>query len=315
MNRAITLVVVLLALFGCTRMPDRNAGSPAHRASSAGSPAMRSESPPSPVSEAVPSATMGEPAHSGSGSLRSATSDCDRVHEYQRWAPRETTTSPILKADCFDSDNCITIRPVTKHNPGCSNDGAHCQPIVILPQALASDSKKANAIQAILDETIEDVMPREDDCWLSFLDYTIHFDEHGILDVSFRISGSGAYPSTFTQHVSIAIATGRRITPDVSFRELAELARVVDKKLQAAVRTTPTVEPDHYKYNERATFDVGNLADFIVTPSGIVFRYDFGLPHVTRVASPDSEYLITPPELKHFIDLAGPLGWILGTPP
>jgi len=184
-----------------------------------------------------------------------------------------------------------------------------------LPQALASDSKKANAVQTILDKTVDDVMPREDDCWLSFLDYTIHFDGHGILDVTFRISGSGAYPSTFTKHVSIAIATGVRMTPEASFRELAELARAVDKKLQAAVRTAPTVEPAHYKYNERATFEVANLADFIITPSGIVFRYDFGLPHVTRVASPDSEYLITPGELKHFIELTGPLGWIIGTRP
>lgn len=55
-----------------------------------------------------------------------------------------------------------------------------------------------------------------------------------------------------------------------------------------------------------------HLDSFLVLDTGVVFLFDFGLPHAVEVATPISEFPMTRAELRGFIRADGPLGWMLG---
>jgi hypothetical protein len=47
------------------------------------------------------------------------------------------------------------------------------------------------------------------------------------------------------------------------------------------------------------------LNNFIVTPNGITFYYDFGFPHVAKALEPDNSFPVTNEELQPFLKKNG----------
>ena len=195
-------------------------------------------------------------------------------------------------------------------------------PEMVRPRVEAADRGRQAAVQRALDRVYAQWKGDNDDCWMEYFDYTIHHDENDILDITFRASGMGAYPWTHTAHITLDLKTARVLEPKLAFdpKQLKALARLVDKKVQAAVKAGPAHGADCCD-GERWTpdrddvpaFRSNALGDFIVTSRGLVFFYDFGIAHVMQIMTPKSEYLITPRELAPYIAANGPLGWLKET--
>jgi len=166
------------------------------------------------------------------------------------------------------------------------------------------------AIQELLDAQISEA--REDHCWLKFLDYTIHHDAHGILDISFRFTGSGAYPSTQTTHVTIDLTTGERLRADRAFSPpvLPALTSALRRQVASAWKAAVKAHPEAFRGRELPALGTEHLEKFIVHPDGIVFLFDFGLPHALESATPKSEFAWTKPEIRPFIAPDGPLRFL-----
>jgi hypothetical protein len=259
-----------------------------------------SPAPPSPgsISGASPS-----PASSASGSLGERPSDCQRKHWDNPWRPLQTNDKPLQSVACSDA-GCVSIDPVVSKGDRCPN---RCRRVTITPRVSASDAAREARIQTLLDAQVADVTG--DDCWLLFLDYSIHHDSNGILDVSFRMSGLGAYPSTQTAHVTVDLETGSRLrAADVfSPRTLPELTRAMNGKLLTAWRRATQEHAEVFRGREAPRFGREHLDDFIVHAEGITFFFDYGLPHALELAMPASEFLWTKRDIARFIDPKGPL--------
>jgi hypothetical protein len=180
---------------------------------------------------------------------------------------------------------------------------------VIRPKVSGPDRHQVNEIQALLDATVSDwVQP---DCGTHFLDYSVNYDAHSILDVTFRMSTSGAYPSLSTRHVLLDLKTRTLINAESVYRRepWPDFAKALSAKVKAAVRKAPITPPGNF--DDPAIPEFSAFSEFIVTDRGLVFLFDFQLPHATEAASPDSEILMTRQELKPFLNPDGPLGWLL----
>jgi hypothetical protein len=178
------------------------------------------------------------------------------------------------------------------------------------PRVASPDAARTERIQKVLDEQVIDAT--NDDCWLTFLDYTVHHDSNGVLDISFRFSGSGAYPSTQTAHVTLDLASGRRLRATDAFTSsaLPELTRTMNGKVLAAWRRASKEHAEVYQNREAPRFALEHLDNVIVRPEGITFFFDYGLPHAIELAMPASEFAFSKGEIARFIDAEGPLRFL-----
>ena len=71
--------------------------------------------------------------------------------------------------------------------------------------------------------------------WLTDLSYEVNYNKNGILDISLRQEGSGAYPDSQTHNLVIDLKTGRQVKFDDVFKagSKAEFAGMVNQKLEA----------------------------------------------------------------------------------
>jgi hypothetical protein len=183
-----------------------------------------------------------------------------------------------------------------------------------MPRVTAADPGRARALQALLAAETSEF--RADDCWLAFLDYTIHHAANGVLDLSFRASGSGAYPSLQTAHVRIDLATLERIRASAAFstRTLPELTNLVRRRVLAAWKASAKNHPEIFSTREAPEFRPEHLENFSVHADGVTFFFDFGLPHAVALATPESEYPFTRAEIRRFVEPRGPLRWLADAP-
>jgi hypothetical protein len=199
------------------------------------------------------------------------------------------------------------MKPLVDRGEACPD---RCRRVTIVPRVSSPDPARTERIQNLLDAQITEVTG--DDCWLTFLDYTVHHDERGILDVTFRMSGLGAYPSTQTAHVAIDLSTGTRLRAANVFssRTLPELTRAMNTKVLAAWRRAAKEHAEVFRGREIPRFATEHLDNFIVHSEGITFFFDYGLPHAIELAMPTSEFPFAKREIQRFIDPAGPLRFL-----
>jgi hypothetical protein len=173
--------------------------------------------------------------------------------------------------------------------------------------------------------------------WLDGIDYTVNYNRRFILDITFTIEGTGAYPSSSWVHRLIDLKTGEIIKARHSFRRalLRQLAAKVDLKMQRAIEeikedSRKELESlkdsqdrakyeDHMAYDEHMRsvlegkrFTIRCLDNFRIDDRGVTFLYDFGMPHMILAMEPESEYFFSWPELKPYLDPAGVLKDFIG---
>lgn len=160
-----------------------------------------------------------------------------------------------------------------------------------------------------------------EDAWLEEFNYEVNHNGNSLLDITFRQSGSGAYPDDHEKHFLINLDNGRLVKASDAFApdKLASLAAAVDRKLQQELRELaaehakdkdagPEERESIKQAYENLKFEIANLDDFSVGPKGITFLYDAGFPHVIQALAPAGKYLFTFAELKLYIQPNGPLG-------
>lgn len=152
--------------------------------------------------------------------------------------------------------------------------------------------------------------------WLSEIDYTVNYNRNGLLDLTFTISGVGAYPSTYDKHRVVNLKTGKVVkAADVFKREsLGTIAVMVNKAMQAemkqAIANGDKDGADLRDQLKNQRFQIKNLDSFTVTGKGITFFYDFGFPHVILALEPSGKYFFSYDQLKAYIKSEGALGFV-----
>jgi len=155
--------------------------------------------------------------------------------------------------------------------------------------------------------------------WLDDFDYVVNYNANNILDVTFTQSGMAAYPDSQSRTIPIDLRTGNVITAKDVFvvTKLAELARLVDAKLQADIAKVILAAKADRQLTEASSivealeevkFEVKDLDDFSINKDGVTFLYEVGFPHVHRAFEPKGHYLFSYSELKPFIKPTGSLG-------
>lgn len=156
--------------------------------------------------------------------------------------------------------------------------------------------------------------------WLETLDYEVNHNGNGILDMSLRMDGSGAYPDYSVKNLVVNLKTGEQVKfADVFKTEmLKKLAEMVDKKLEAEkkeiferIDEESITKEDKDSLKEQVgglKFTVENFEEFSVSSKGVTFIYDAGFPHVIQALEPDGRYFFSYNELKPFIKTNSILG-------
>ncbi len=241
-----------------------------------------------------------------------------------------TTPIPV----CSQSKDAATLtaaqmhqRPPSRLSPSVQSRiivldhcTGNCLPVLEVPVVDSNDR-----VQRALDETWREMVYQRDgddtfECQVFKMDSTVNFDDHDILSVTFFLEDDGgAYPVSV--HKDITLDTnGERLPASTIFREdaLAHVAALVDHRLQEAVANNLSNSSDRAKFEEfmQETYGEGvhflaqHLELFFVKKDGLVFRFDFGLPHAIQALSPSEEYLLRFDELAPYFDPNGPFGWV-----
>ncbi|HWN10487.1 MAG TPA: hypothetical protein VNO50_14680 [Pyrinomonadaceae bacterium] len=160
-----------------------------------------------------------------------------------------------------------------------------------------------------------------EDAWLEEFGYEVNHNGNSLLDITFRQTGSGAYPDDHEKHFLINLKDGNLVKASEAFApdKLASLAAAVDRKLQEELRqltsqnaldkeSGPEERESLKQAYENLKFEIANLDEFSVGRKGITFIYDAGFPHVIQALEPAGRYTFTFAELKPYLNPNGPLG-------
>jgi hypothetical protein len=154
--------------------------------------------------------------------------------------------------------------------------------------------------------------------WLDEIDYTVNFNQNNVLDLTYLISGTAAYPDSYEKRVSVNLQTGKVIRVKDLFKAdaLSAIAQVVDKMMQREIQEKiaefQQEEPDLAVTQFAGhRFQVKNLEDFNIGKTGVTFHYNFGFPHVIKAAEPSGDYLLSYNQLIRYIRNDGALGFLV----
>ena len=163
-----------------------------------------------------------------------------------------------------------------------------------------------------------------EDAWLEEFSYDVNYNANSLLDITFRQTGSGAYPDDHEKHFLINLKNGNLVKASDVFApdQLTSLAAAVDRKLQQELRQLAAEmandkdagqeEKDSIKQAyENLKFETTHLDEFSVGAKGITFLYDAGFPHVIKALEPVGQYVFTFAEIRPYLKADGPLGQVV----
>lgn len=187
--------------------------------------------------------------------------------------------------------------------------------------AILKRVQAAISLKQVLGQSLEEMRQEYiENQWLTQVEYVINYNRNNILDLTYAVSGVGAYPSGFEKWVSVDLKTGKRLRAKDLFKanELGAIAQSIDQQMQqniqqkiAEVRQQePDLSVDVFA-NHR--FEPKHLEDFTIGKTGVTFHYSFGFPHVIKAAEPSGDYLIPYSKLTRYIRPDGVLGFHLNS--
>jgi hypothetical protein len=171
-----------------------------------------------------------------------------------------------------------------------------------------------NIVGQSLKELQEDERP-----WLTNFGYTVNYNQDNILDLTYTISGIGAYPTNDLRRLSIDLRTGRilqvkdlfRLDTSGALTETIEamMQQEIQSKIVELQKVAPDLKPDIFAKHH---FRSKDLHDFTISKEGVTFNYAFGFPHAIKAAEPTGSYFLSYDKLSPYIRLDGAIGFILG---
>lgn len=148
--------------------------------------------------------------------------------------------------------------------------------------------------------------------WLEEAGYQVDYNKNGILSVTLRIDGSGAYPSGVEKPVVVNLKTGEKVSPrDVFVRLNALVAKCKDVQRAEVKTAVAEIKKENPEEENPATlfqdtnFTLKDLNKFSVSDKGITFWYDYGFPHVIQAFQPEGRYFFSWAKLQPFIKPGG----------
>ncbi|MGI0493050.1 hypothetical protein ACN4EG_14805 [Alkalinema pantanalense CENA528] len=193
----------------------------------------------------------------------------------------------------------------------------------IADPALEGKVQAAIGLQQAFGKSVEDMRAEfEDYAWLNELGYTVNYNQHSILDITYSGWGTGAYPSGFERYLAVNLKTGTVIYAHHLFKTeaLGQVARLVNQVMQVEIQKKMAEVKQSYgeeidlKIYAAHQFRVKDLNHFTITDRGILFHYEFDFPHVLKAAEPQNSYLLSYEQLTPYIRPDGVLAAMLLEP-
>ena len=186
--------------------------------------------------------------------------------------------------------------------------------------AVLQNVQTAISLKSVMGQSLDELRTEfQDTWWLSAIDYTVNYNQNALLDLTFTISGVGAYPSTYEKHRLVSLKTGKLLRAfDVFKREsFGTIAVLVNNAMQAemkqAIAKAGQDGADIREQLSNKRFQIRNLNSFTVSDKGITFLYDFDFPHVMLALQPSGRYFFSYDQLKAYVKPDGALGVFLLT--
>ncbi len=177
--------------------------------------------------------------------------------------------------------------------------------------------QRAIDLKTIIGQSLTELQ-QDERPWLTDFGYNVNYNQNNILDLTYTISGVGAYPTKDLRRLSIDLKTGRILQSKNIFRpdKTKELTETIEAMMQKEIQTkiielqkeAPDFKPDIFAKHR---FRSKDLHDFTIGKEGITFHYIFGFPHAIKAAEPTGAYFISYDKLSSYIRLDGAMGFIL----
>jgi len=241
---------------------------------------------------------------------------------------RFTLSLPVLARPTLDLSDRVVITPqVVTLMRGKAGEAYPDRKMVAIQSPRISGIKDpvllekvrtAVSLKAVSGQSLEEIRAElQENTWLSDIRYRVNYNQKFLLDLTYVIEGSGAYPSQYERHVVVDLKAGKKLRSNDVFRleTLGMIAAQVDKVMQAEIKKTIAQvnrdDLDIRPYLNEAKFRIKQVDNFSLSDQGIIFRYDFDFPHVMKAAEPKGRYFFTYAQLKTYIRKDGPLGQFL----
>lgn len=179
---------------------------------------------------------------------------------------------------------------------GVSNDIQHRLDPYLSPDSLLGEN---------IDSTIANY--NQCGCGITGAAYNVLYNKNGILSISVSAETLGAYPDIFYTDVNLNLIEGKKIKPTdflikSKMKDLAsDLDEVLQKRIKDKLIEEQIGEEDALQFFDGAKFTEDNLSHFAFTDKGIMFYYNFGLPHALKALSPDEDFLVKWKDIEDYI--------------
>jgi hypothetical protein len=157
-----------------------------------------------------------------------------------------------------------------------------------------------------------------DNNWLTEVSYRVNYNQDNILDLTYLVSGSAAYPSRFEKHVSVGLKTGKVLRARDLFKVegFGAIAQTIEPMMQQEIlqkiaefgKEDPDINRDLFTKHH---FQAKNVEDFTIGKTGVTFLYNFDFPHVIKAAEPSGAYLMPYSKLARYIRQDGALNFAI----
>lgn len=181
-------------------------------------------------------------------------------------------------------------------------------------QTVLQKVQTAISLKSVIGQSLDELRTEfVESWWLSEIDYTVNYNQNALLDLTFTISGVGAYPSTYEKHRLVSLKTGKVLKASDVFKKEAfgTIAVMVNKAMQAEVKAAiETSDKEGADIRDRLAnrrFQIKHLNYFSIDDKGITFLYDFDFPHVIKALEPSGRYFFSYDQLKAYIKTDGAL--------
>ncbi len=181
-------------------------------------------------------------------------------------------------------------------------------PLVKGESATVAKIQKAVSLKTVFDQSLEEFTAEfRESWWLDEISFKVNYNKNFLLDITFYMSGTGAYPSTTVKHVLVNLKTGDALRAMDVFNasSLKTIAAMVDSRMQSEIKTTiaswTKQGEDVKELFQDKRFTVENLDSFSVSDRGVTFLYDFEFPHVVKAVEPEGKYFFSFEQLKPHI--------------
>ncbi|MBS1514411.1 MAG: hypothetical protein JSS63_05245 [Bacteroidetes bacterium] len=179
---------------------------------------------------------------------------------------------------------------------GVSNDMQHR-----LAPYLSPDS--------LLGENIDSVIANYISCGCGTVGatYRVLYNNDNVLSISVAVETMGAYPDAYYVDINLNLAAGKKIKPSdflvkSKMKDLAAgLDKIMQKRIKDKIKSGEIGEEDALQFFEGAKFTEDALNHFAFTEKGVMFYYNFSIPHALKALSPDEDFLVTWKDLKEYV--------------